>query len=43
VNVTADVGVELVARVTPAALDELRLTLGTSVVLSVKATAVRVL
>lgn len=42
VRVTADVGTELVARITPAALAELGLTIGTPVVLSVKAMAVRV-
>jgi tungstate transport system ATP-binding protein len=42
VRLTADVGVELVARITPAALAELGLTIGSSVVFSVKAMAVRV-
>jgi tungstate transport system ATP-binding protein len=42
VRVTVDGGVELVARITPTALAELGLTIGSSVVLSVKAMAVRV-
>jgi molybdate transport system ATP-binding protein len=42
VRLTADVGVELVARITPAALADLALTVGSPVVLSVKAMAVRV-
>ncbi|MEX0690876.1 MAG: ATP-binding cassette domain-containing protein [Gemmatimonadales bacterium] len=42
-SVTVDAGTTLVARVTPSALRELGLTVGSPVVLSVKATAVRVL
>jgi tungstate transport system ATP-binding protein len=42
IRIAADVGVELVARITPAALAELTLQVGTPVVLSVKAMAVRV-
>lgn len=42
VTLTVDVGVDLAARVTPRAVDELGIRLGTPVVLSVKATAVRV-
>ena len=42
IRLAADVGVELVARITPAALTELGLQVGTPVVLSVKAVAVRV-
>jgi molybdopterin-binding protein len=42
-SVTVDAGTILVARVTPSALRELGLTVGSPVVLSVKATAVRVL
>jgi tungstate transport system ATP-binding protein len=42
VRVTVDVGTELVARVTPAAVAELGLAVGMQVVLSVKAMAVRV-
>jgi molybdopterin-binding protein len=42
VRLAVDVGTELVARITPAALAELRLTVGSPVVVSVKAMAVRV-
>ncbi len=42
VTLTVDVGVELAARVTPRALQELSISLGSEVVLSIKATAVRV-
>jgi molybdopterin-binding protein len=42
VRLTADVGTELVARITPAALADLGLTVGSPVVLGVKAMAVRV-
>jgi tungstate transport system ATP-binding protein len=42
VRLTVDVGTELVARITPAALSELRLTVGSPVVLGIKAMAVRV-
>jgi molybdopterin-binding protein len=42
VRLTADVGVELVARITPAALADLGLTVGAPVVFAVKAMAVRV-
>jgi molybdopterin-binding protein len=41
-NVTVDAGVELTARVTPAALAELDMTVGTNAVATFKATAVRV-
>jgi molybdopterin-binding protein len=42
VRLTADVGVELVARITPSALAELGISVGSPVVFSVKAMAVRV-
>jgi len=42
IRLTADVGTELVACITPAALSELGLNVGDAVVLSVKAMAVRV-
>ncbi len=42
IRLATDVGVELVARITPASLAALQLHVGTSVVLSVKAVAVRV-
>jgi tungstate transport system ATP-binding protein len=42
VRLTADVGVELVARITPAALAELGISIGSPVVFSIKAMAVRV-
>lgn len=42
VTLTVDVGVDLVVRITHAALQELGLTLGSSVVLSIKTMAVRV-
>jgi molybdopterin-binding protein len=42
IRVAADVGVELVARITPASLARLDLQVGASVVLSFKAVAVRV-
>ncbi len=42
VTLTVDVGVDLVARITHAALAELRLTVGAPVVLSIKTMAVRV-
>jgi tungstate transport system ATP-binding protein len=42
VRLTADVGVELVARITPSALAELGLTVGSAVVFGIKAMAVRV-
>jgi molybdopterin-binding protein len=42
VRLTANVGVELVARITPAALADLGVSVGSAVVLSVKALAVRV-
>jgi molybdopterin-binding protein len=43
VRLVVDVGTELVARITPAALAELGLTVGSAVVVSVKAMAVRVM
>ena len=43
VSVTADVGTTLTARVTPGALRELGISVGSAVVLTIKATAVRVL
>jgi tungstate transport system ATP-binding protein len=42
VRLTVDAGIELVARITPAALADLRLTVGSEVVLGVKAMAIRV-
>jgi molybdopterin-binding protein len=42
VRLTVDVGTELVARITPAALGDLKLTVGSPVVLGIKAMAVRV-
>jgi tungstate transport system ATP-binding protein len=42
VRLTVDAGTELVARITPAALADLGLTMGSAVVVSVKAMAVRV-
>lgn len=42
IRLTADVGAELVARITPSALADLELAIGTPVVLSVKALAIRV-
>jgi tungstate transport system ATP-binding protein len=42
IRVTADVGTELVVRITPSALVDLGLEIGTNVVLSVKAMAVRI-
>ena len=42
IAVTADVGVPLTARITPAALRELNVSVGSSVVLSVKAMAIRI-
>ena len=43
VSVTVDVGTTLTARVTPGALRELGISVGSAVVLTIKATAVRVL
>ena len=42
VTITVDAGIELVARITPTALAELGISLGSTVVLSIKAMAVRV-
>ncbi len=42
VGLMVDVGVDLLARITPAALSDLDLSLGSNVFLSVKAVAVRV-
>jgi len=42
IRVTADVGTEIVVRITPSALADLGLEIGTNVVLSVKAMAVRI-
>jgi molybdopterin-binding protein len=42
VALTVDAGIDLVGRITPAALEELGLSLGSPVTLSVKAMAVRV-